>query len=429
MEYVSFNDLYEIRLASLVSNVDKDVLVELYQPLVGASATMLYITLLKQVRNNKETETYKMESLLKVSQFAPGVVLSARHMLEAVGLLRTYEKKLDTNSRSYIYVLYAPKSPKDFFDDVLFKGLLIQSIGEKEANRLADKYKINLSIPSEFKEVSASFKDVYHPDYDDESFLKEINSPLVGHDSGKVNTSFSFDSFFKYLEEESQLLPSSLTKKDLKEIERLSTLFGIDEKKMASIIIEEYDPHTTPHLNYENIIYKSQESIKYKTNRRVNKNVAISEVNGDSVISSKIRMMDEVNPTFFLRMLQNNTKPALSDLKIIDSLSSNYGFNNGVINAIIDYTLTKNNNILSKNYCEKIASSLAREKIETAIDAMNYLNRININSKKENSSINKQIKGIKEVSKTKKQDKEEISDEEIEDLINMIETKKKGGNR
>ena len=153
MDYILSSDFYEIRLASIVSNVDKDVLVELYQPIIGANATILYLTLLKQKRNEDDENMYSTQSLLNGMQSDPNTLLASRHYLEAVGLLRSYEKASESG-RYYIYVLYAPKSPKDFFDDVLFNGLLIQSIGEKEAKKLAHAYKVNLSVDEGFKEVN-----------------------------------------------------------------------------------------------------------------------------------------------------------------------------------------------------------------------------------------------------------------------------------
>ena len=54
-------------------------------------------------------------------------------------------------------------------------------------------------------------------------------------------------------------------------------------------------------------------------------------------------------------------------------LSKDYNLPNPVINVLIDFVLQMNNNVLSKYSVEKIAASLSREKIETAIDAMEYL--------------------------------------------------------
>ena len=423
MEYVSPADFYEIRLASIVSNVDKDVLVELYQPLIGAAATMLYLTLLKQRRNDDEDSLYLTEQLINITQFAPGMVLSARHMLEAVGLLRTYQKR-NSDGRYFIYVLYSPKSPKDFFDDVLFKGLLIQYVGEKETKRLAFKYKINLDIPEEYSEISASFVEVFHPNYDDPAFKKDLGNSIVGHEPGRVKINFNYDLFFKYISEKSQIMQSSFCKKDLKEIERLATLFGLDEKQMADIIIDEYEPHDVPHLNYQHVAERAEEAIKYKIHVPKAKTVR-SKVGGDSILKEKIRLMEDVTPVDFLRYLQNNTEPAKSDLKIVDALSKGYGFSNGIINAIIDYVLNKNNNVLTKNYCEKIAASMAREKIETTIDAMNYLNKITIANKKDMSQKEVPTEEAKKFEKVE----EDISDEEMNDILTKLDIKKKGGKR
>ena len=44
---------------------------------------------------------------------------------------------------------------------------------------------------------------------------------------------------------------------------------------------------------------------------------------------------------------------------------------------ITDFVLTTNNNVLNRAYCEKVAASLAREGVTTALDAMNYLKSVN----------------------------------------------------
>ena len=424
MDYVLGSDFYEIRLASLVTNVDKDVLVELYQPLIGANATILYLTLLKQKRNEDDENTYSSQTLINLMQMEPNTLLSARHFLEAVGLLRTYEKVCDTG-RYYIYVLYAPKSPKDFFDDVLFKGLLIQSIGEKEAKKLAFTYKVNLTIDEGFKEISSSFVDVYHPDYDDPSFRKNISGDIVGHDAGRVKIKFNYDLFFGYISDNSQIRQTSFSKKDMKEIERLATLFGLDEKQMAFIVIDEYDPNQIPHLNFTRIKDRSEDEVKYRIIDRkpfVHKEVK-EEIKTDTALTRKISMMDEVPPADYLRFLQNNTMPASSDLSIINTLSKGYNFSNGVINAIIDYVLYKNNNVLSRNYCEKVAATLARNNITSTIEAMDSLNKISLSNK---TRTKKAPEPVEEKPQVVEEEISEQEDEELNNLMNKFnETKKR----
>lgn len=414
MDYVSKNDFYEIRLASLITNVDKDSLLELYQPLIGAQATILYLTMLKQKRNADGGTIFKMEQLLKTMQLSAGELHNARRYLEAVGLIRTYESVAE-DVRCYIYVVYSPKSPKTFFEDVLFKGLLIQNVGEKEAKRLANKYKVNLVIPEEYKEVSASFVDVYKLDYDDPSFKKEFNHQIIGRDHGRAKIELNFDLFFGYINENSSIDVSAFTKKDMKELERLAALFGLDEKQMAFIVIDVYEASESNRLDFEKIKNKAVEEIRFRQVPNVEK----SKVSGDSIVASKIQMMEEVAPAKFLQYLQQGTKPARSDINIVNAISKDYCFGNGIINVIVEYVLYKNNNILSKNYCEKIAASLAREKVVTAVDAMNFLNRMNIKSNKKSKANSVESAIVDDAD-----EEEDISLEEMNDLLNEMEVKK-----
>ena len=428
MEYMLNSDFYEIRLASLVTNVDKDVLVELYQPIIGANATILYLTLLKQKRHEEDEITYSNQSLINAMQIDPNTLLGARHYLEAVGLLRSY-LRTDDNGRYFVYVLYAPKSPKDFFDDVLFKGLLIQAVGEKDAKKLAFFYKVDLSIEDDFKEVSASFVDVFHPNYDDPSFRKDFGNGLIGHDAGRVQIKFNYDLFFKYISENSQIKPSAILKRDLKEIERLATLFGLDEMQMALIVIDEYNPDMLPHLNFDRIKYRAEEDVKFKlieTKPRTKK----SDVSGSSALEKKIKYMEEIAPSKYLSYLLNNTPPSTTDLNTLNKLSVGYKIGNGIINAIIDYVMEKNNNILSYRYCDKVASILVSRGIETTLDAMNELKKLSLQDKekKTQSYQSKQkavVKEEKEVKETK--EAEDISDEEMDDLLQSLNNIKKGG--
>ena len=422
------SDFYEIRLASIVSNVDKDVLVELYQPIIGANATILYLTLLKQKRNEDDEIAYAAQDLMNLMQLDPNAVLSARHFLEAVGLMRSYMKQSDVG-RYFVYVLYAPKSPKDFFDDVLFKGLLIQSIGEKQAKKLAFNYKVNLVVEEDFKEISVSFVDVFHPDYDDPSFRKSFGDDILGRDPGRVQIKFNEDLFFKYVEENSQIRTSVFSKKDLKEITRLATLFGLDERQMAIIVIDEYNPNDLPHLNFDRVKYRAEEEIKFKLVESKPRNTR-SDIKGDTLLQKKIRRMEEIAPSKYLSLLLNNTPPSMTDLNTLNKLSVGYKLGNGLINVIVDYVMEKNNNILSYTFCDKIASILVSKNVETVLDAMNELNKLSKSEKEKKTSkpASTIVEKEEPVKETKTEEKKEvISDEEMDELFASLKTKKKGG--
>ena len=421
------NNYYEIRLASLVSNVDKDVIIELYQPLIGAISSIVYLTLDKQKRNESDEDIYSLESLLNNMQLPINSFTNARRNLEAVGLLKTYES-VNNDIHRYIFELFAPKTPKEFFNDILFKGLLIQYVGEKEALRLANSYEINTNIDKDkFDDISASFVEIFNPDYDHISFTKNVGENLATHNSKKIASDINIDIVFNLVEENSQIKKESLLEYS-NDIKQLATLFNLNEDNIASVIIDSYNETMKPHLNMKVAFNKAKDKAYYPrlNNKEETKiNYTNSEINSDTIIANKIKLMEETGPAVFLEYLQNNTKVAPADLYVINSLI-NLNLPNGIINAIVDYTLTKKNNILDKFFAEKIASGILREGITTTIDAMNYMKSLN---KKRKTTIgtntNKRQYKKKEINNIENNTKidnnnENISDEELAELLSTL---------
>ncbi|MFA5421237.1 MAG: DnaD domain protein [Bacilli bacterium] len=417
MDYISEKDYYETRLASLISDIDREVLMELYQPLIGHKSTAIFLSLFHEKAKASEVDTFDHAHLFDKLQISAGEFFTARRALEAVGLLKTFLKE-ESGIRYYVYVLHAPKSPREFFDDVLFKGLLIKYVGEKEAKRLALSYKADFSAKG-FDDVTSSFVDTFNPDYDDPIFRKDLKIDVKGRKTGRVETSFDFDAFFSALEKGGQIKPDVLTKKDLKEIERLAALFSLDELTMADIVLDAYDSENkAQRINFQRVSDRAKEEVKFPFFHR-KKNGERSKVNSDSELAIKIKLMDSMAPGDYLRIKQNNTAPSRADLDLVDDLSKHFGFSHGVINALVDYVLAKANNVFSRRYTEKIASSLAREGVTTAIDTMNYLTKINSAWKSDRPAFTR-----KDV-ETGKLKEEEISDEELEKILMSIESKKK----
>ena len=416
MDYISEKDYYETRPASLISDIDREVLSELYQPLIGHKSVGIFLSLFHEKMKASEIDTFDHAHLFDKMQMSAGDFFTARRALEAVGLLRTFFKE-EGGIRYYIYVLYAPKSPREFFDDVLFKGLLIKYVGEKEAKRLALSYKVDFQTKG-FDDITSSFVETFHPDYDSPVFRKDLKVEVKGRKSGRIDTSFDFDDFFSALDKNGQIKREVLTKKDLKEIERLAALFSLDELTMAEIVVDAYDPdNKAQRINFQRVSDRAKEEVKFPFFHRKSKGEK-SHVTSDSELASKIKLMDAMAPGEYLRIKQNNTAPSRSDLDIVDDLSKNFGFSHGVINALVDYVLAKNKNVLSRRYTEKIASSLARESVTTAIDTMNYLIKINSAWKTSKPSVIKTTGGDDKIKE------EEISDEELESILALLEAKK-----
>ena len=401
LNFLSKEDYYEVRLGSMLASYDRDILTILYQPIISHSALALYFTLWGEVKYNDYCPINKHESLTKKMMMDIGEIFTSRQKLEGIGLLKTYRKKMDKSKYSFIYVLYAPKSPKEFFDDVIYKGLLAKRIGEKEVERLSILFSTNDRVTSDLEEVTADFSNVYT--YDEDTTLKVMNIKSGrGRKSINIQSKFESGNFLKEIKETEGISPDVFTPDDINEISRIATLFGHDEKTMVDIVSHVYDQYNENHFDYEEIFKLSS---KMKEGIRIfDTTNDVKEYSSDDAFAAKLNEFNEYSPFEYLKLKQNYTNPSPADIKIINLLSSKYGLPNPVINAIIDYTLIRCDDTLPLKYIEKVASTIVRKKITTAYACCNAL-------------YNSQTNKVNKVESNKVEEKEEITDEELDNLV------------
>jgi len=433
MVILSNNDMFEVRINALLADYDRETLSNLYQPIIGYSALAVYFTLWSETSIQKVLSYSTHEQLFIKMKIAPGNFIEARKLLEAVGLLKTKLEKI-SGGNIYHYELMNPKTPYGFFNDTLLYGMFIQALGEGDAERIKRVYEVSTSNQDEGEDISSSFNEVFHPDFEDQSFIKAANSEnkTVGRNKAQIETNFSYEKFFCALKEISQINEKAISKKEMKEIERLSSLYGIDEETAAQVVANNYEPNKEKgervDIDEVNKAFINEANYTFVNKKRNHKK---SEVSSESQLASKINLFENTSPIEVLKLLQGGTKAAPADIRIIETLSKDYGLSNGVINVIIDFVLSMNNNVLSRAYCEKIAASFNREGIETTIDAMNYLNNIlagrKKNKKNKSSNINikkKNNEDDEEIETNNKNNSGQVSKEEWNELF---EDEDKGG--
>lgn len=418
MNYVGSKDFLEVIGESIISNVDIDVVTRLYQPLIGYKASMLYLTLVNYI-NYQEGEILNHENMFKIMQIDPGDFLNARKALEACGLMKTY-LKLSEDAKHYTYIIYAPKSPKDFFSDVLFKGLLVRYIGEKEATKLALHYKVDVDLNGA-KDISANFVEVFQPDLDDDSFDAKMPTNLKDTKALKVDTEFSFEDFFTHLKTAMMIKEDAFSKEECDEIERIATLYGLDTITTCDIVAQSYDDSKKFGFRLDTIALKERAMMQSKyaiIERKNRRNETFIRSSGRTVVANEIDLMTKLSPRLYLELKQEGVPAATSDLSILNYLSEHTDLNNETINALIDYCLKACNNRLNRLYIEKVATSLKRAKINNAIDAMNYFNKRREKFHKINTNVQKAE------TKNEKENPETSDEEEFEKLLKVIRKKK-----
>lgn len=405
MKKFASKDLYQIALASNMGSELRSYLYDFYLPLLGTDPCAVYCLLLEEGKFARQGAS-RHDALLAKLGLTQGELFNALSALEAIGLIKTYHKS-DPSFQKFFYVLYAPKDPKEFFEDPLFYGMLVKRIGRNQAEALVEKYAQEKPDLSGYEDVSERFTSYFNLDLDDPVYLLRPSKETKGASSGEPQLDFDYGKFVSALRE-ATIDPSSISDSELQTIERYATLYRLDEMALGSMILScyRYQAPKGEHVDLSTLERLCRESLNIPSLRKEEK--PISEVSSDSKLAKKIKMMDEYTPVEYLTALQRGGKPSQSDLRIVNKLSTETGLHDGPINALIDYVLATNDNILSAPLTEKIGASLKRANVLTARDAMDYL------------SSSKRKKGRKKV----EEKPQTPTPEEPESIL--TETKKEG---
>ena len=409
-------DRYIIVNKSIVTDFDKKILISFYEPIIGHLATTLYLTFLNDLEENKQiSRDLTHHHLMSILKCPLKSIKEARESLEAVGLVRTYVKS--DNINNYIYEIYSPLTPNEFFNHPILNVVLYNNLGINEYEYLKKQYQKIRIDTKEYLDITKKMDEVYISTSDIPNMVtmeRDVND-IVCND--QVDFDLILSSIPKGIINE-----KAFNKKTKDLINELAFIYRIDSLKMMELIrstLNEYGMIDKNNLRlaarklyqYHNvalptIIYRSQpEYLKNPT--------------GDNSMRGKIiHIFDSMNPVDFLRNKYHGVKPTNRDIKLIEMLMIDLELPPAVVNVLLDYVLKKNNNRLSASYVETIAGQWKRAGLKTASDAMEF-------AEKENKRLNKKVDTVK--SKTSEpvwfntnQEKEDMSEEEQQELDNLF---------
>lgn len=365
-------DYFSVRTESLLSHTDVQVLLDLYQPMITSQGVTVYATLSRIYERREQQPMMMHEQFFQLIQLDHVQFDAALHLLEGIGLVKTYLKKVE-DSYQWIYELFSPKYPKEFFHDPILSGLLKKYVGESLHRHLQSQY---ITAPAEegFVEVTRTFLETYHPDLNDPNFFTPPQVGLQGKNDAKLIHSFDRSQFETLMAHHFVKEKYEFSNEELDLIAHYTALSGIDESAMADIIGTVLQENHFQSISFDRVLkLASQErQLPFVKNRKKANLVQDPKTN----LGQKINLMESTNPIDFLRYVQQGTQPTGPDIKLVNDLSLKQGLPFPVINALVDYVLQKKNNTLPRAYVEKIASTLAREQIAHAIDAMDFLMKI-----------------------------------------------------
>ena len=411
-------DKYIVINKSVLTDIDRQIIINLYEPLIGPLAVSLYFTLWNDLdKLNIISKDLIHHHLMVVLKSGIGSIKTARESLEAFGLLKTFYKSGSINE--YIYELYSPLTPQDFFNNPILNVVLYNNVGENEYNVLKSIYKLPKVDTKEYVEITKKLNEVYDSaKFSLSNDLRDKNSNNIAVES-KIN----FDEISASIPK-SIINEKAFTKKTKELINNLSFIYDIDTLKMTELIRSVLNEYGNIDKNGLRILARKDYQFKngtlptlvYRTQPDYLKN----PLGDNSKRGRIINVFENTSPYDFLRHKYHGAKPTARDLNIIERLLIDLELPQAVVNVLIDYVLRKNNNRLTKNYVETIAAQWKRAGLKTASDAMEF-------AEKEHKKLQKKVivSKDKKVLETpiwfdKKITDENLSEEEEEELKALL---------
>lgn len=416
-------DTFVIINKTCLTEYDKKLILNLYQPIIGGLATTLYFTFWSYL---DKSEIFSLEwthhHLMTSTQLNLDTIVSVREKLEGIGLLKTYYKKNSVNN--YIYELYSPLNAYEFFNNPILSTTLLSNVGKIEFQKLLDYYKLPNFNLTEYENITCSFSDVFdsvsNPNLDYYDNLKGINK-----NSLDIKDSINLSEMLSLIPGE--LVNKRAITKDIRQILlKLAFIYNFTNEEMTEIIMNsinlEHKIDSELLKNNAEKYYKFEHSgtlptlIYKKQPEYLRKNITDT-----SKKSKLIYQFENISPYDFLTSKNGGIKPSSADLNIVSYLMVDLNMLPGVVNVLIDYVLKINDNKLNRAFIESIASQWLRHNIKTVEDAMNIAER---EYKRRNKVIENKVQTKKEVKKPKWFDQNinasEASLEEQEEMEKLL---------
>ncbi|WP_088103784.1 replication initiation and membrane attachment family protein [Halalkalibacter urbisdiaboli] len=383
-------DRLTVRTADYLTNVDQQVLTLLYQPLTGALAYSLYMTLWGQLERDQywgKEQTHRQ--LMLMMGVSLQTIYEERKKLEAIGLLKTFKKKEDESS-SYLYELQAPMSPQQFFENDVLSVYLFNRLGKNQYRSLRERFVVDKVNQDEFVELTYSFDEVYTSLHHSEivsnlqsetgdGLRLEENKELLSNQKESdltFSTAFDFELLKKALS--SFIIPEHVLTPSVKEaIIKLAFVYRIEPLEMSHIV-QQAAVHDDE-IELAELRKKAQEWYKLEHGSEPPSLVLRSHPIEHQTMNSKkpeteeekiVKLYETTPPLTLLEIRSDGAKVALADVKIIESLILDYQMLPGVVNVLLDYVLWLNDMKLSKAFIDKIAGHWSRKKVKTVPAAM-----------------------------------------------------------
>lgn len=410
-------DRYVVINKSILSDTDRSIIINLYEPLIGSLAVSLYFTLWNDLGiNNIMSKDLIHHHLMVVLKNEITSIKIARESLEAFGLLKTYVKTGSIND--YIYEIYSPLTPQEFFNHPILNIVLYNNIGEREYNNLKSIYKLPKIDLRDYSDITKKLDDVY----DTSKFTLSNDIRDKNSNNILVESRINFDEILASIPK-TIINERAFTKKTRELINNLAFIYNIDTLKMIELIRSVLNEFGNIDKNGLRIIARKDYQFKSGTLPtlvyRVQPEYLKNPMGDNSKRGRIINVFENTSPYDFLRIKYHGAKPTGRDLKLVEKLIIDLELTPAVVNVLIDYVLRKNNNKLISAYVETIGAQWKRAGLKTAAEAMEFAEKEHKKMQKK-EVIKKQEKVATPIWFDKNIKDDDLTKEEEEELKDLL---------
>jgi replication initiation and membrane attachment protein len=379
-------DCYQVVNKTILTEYDKKILIAFYEPILGALPISLYLTLWNDLESTEIiSRNLTHHHLMSVLRADLKSIKKAREALEALGLLKTFVK--EGNVDQYIYEVFSPLMPNEFFNHPILNVVLYNNIGEMEYERLKNQYQKAKVDTKDYQEITKKLDEVF------DSSKYVVTEDALERTSGNINVSERIDFDLLISSIPKGIINEKAFSKKVRELmNTLAFIYDIDTLKMVELVrgvinefgmIDRTNLRIAARKNYQfnnnalpTLVYRSQPEY-------------LKSPEGDTSMKGKvISMFENTTPYDFLRNKNKGVNPTAKELRLLETLLIDLELSPAVVNVLIDYVLMINNNKLTNSYVETIASQWKRAGLKTAKEAIEF-------AANEHKKMNKKAKPAK----------------------------------
>lgn len=394
---------FVISQAQSGNSLDRSVLTDFYQPVIGPAAVGTLLTLWSMRRPNPQlSDRQPHTSLLVRLNVGVATLRSILQKLEAVGLLKTFYRS-DELGDCFVYELQPTMSPEAFLNDPLMSVLLLDTLGEQDFQRLVKHYRRFQLDTSQLTDVSAKLYDTFHLSADEDQASQSVlaaarhNTKVESAQAPRLGTpvkDFSFTTLMTLLGDAG---PSeSVIQQNRELILTEHVLYGIDEPTMAKLVLQATNLHNQFELRtFKRVVARAypraitKQSYNSQSTKSQSQDISSESASASSqakttkhsALSPQEKQLEaacqQYSPNDFLAQLKNEAGGGYvspSETKILQRLIDDGKLSAPVINLLSWYVIADLGHAnLSGSFVDAIANTWIRAGVETVPDALHQI--------------------------------------------------------